>query len=142
MKKLNSLLNYCIRFIFNVSKRVDTGQFYLKSHILPIDFRVQFKCLLVIHKCIHGTAPDYLKRMIQCCNMDGRYNFRSRTDIFNLQTCHSARTSVFSHRRFSIYAPQLWNDLPAEIRFCLDTDCFKKQLKTYLFSTSESNIFM
>ena len=140
VKKLESLLNYCVRFIYKVPKRADTSQFYLKSHILPIDLRIQFKCLLIIQKSIHGSAPDYLKEMIQCCNMDGRYSFRSPNDIFHLQTAHTARTSVFSHRRFTMFAPQIWNTLPAEIRFCLDTESFKKQLKTYLFRDYEGHV--
>ena len=73
-------------------------------------------------------------------NMNGRYDFRSTTDIFHLQSLHTARTSVFAHRRFSIYAPQLWNNLPAEIRSCIETESFKKQLKAHIFITYENSV--
>ena len=137
INKLNSLLNYCIRFVFHISKRTSTSQYYLKAHILPINFRIQFKCLLLIHKCIHGSAPDYLKGMLKCCNMDERYNLRTAGDIFSLDTVHTARTTVFAHRRFSVYAPIIWNDLPGTLRFSEDTEQFKKLLKTFLFKQFE-----
>ena len=37
-------------------------------------------------------------------------------------------------RAFSVAGPNLWNNLPSEIRDCTDIDAFKKLLKTHLFN--------
>ncbi len=37
----------------------------LKSlHWLPISFRIAYKVSLLIHQCMHGEAPPYLKELL------------------------------------------------------------------------------
>ena len=40
----------------------------------------------------------------------------------------------FANRSFSVMGPRLWNDIPNEIKQCVDVETFKKKLKTFLFN--------
>ena len=42
----------------------------------------------------------------------------------------------FANRSFSVMGPQLWNDIPNEVKQCVDVETFKKKLKTFLFNKS------
>ena len=42
-------------------------------------------------------------------------------------------TSTYGDRAFSIAAPKLWNNLPANIRITSALESFKRKLKTHLF---------
>ena len=37
----------------------------VRLHWLPVQYRVQFKILLLVFKCLIGEAPEYLRSMIQ-----------------------------------------------------------------------------
>ena len=37
----------------------------------------------------------------------------------------------FANRSFSVMGPQLWNDIPNEVKQCVDIETFKKKLKTF-----------
>ena len=48
---------------------------YLKSlHFLPVKFRIEFKIVLLTHKCLHGYAPTYLKNLINSRSVSERYS--------------------------------------------------------------------
>ena len=135
---LQTILNNCIRFIYNLPYGVDLSDYYLKSHILPIDLRIQFKSSLIVHKSLHATVPPYIDNLLHINILsDVRYNLRSANDVFLLQTKHTARTSNLEWRRFSLYAPAVWNELPLDVRQCSDTDTFKSLLKTFYFKEYE-----
>jgi len=40
---------------------------------------------------------------------------------------------MFGERAFSVAAPKAWNNLPVHIRTAVNTDTFKRRLKTFLF---------
>ncbi len=70
---------------------------------------------------MHGLAPDYI------------------CDLVTLSTPSADCLSLYqikNHggRAFSYNGPKLWNALPAFIRNAASLDCFKKLLKTHLFS--------
>ena len=40
----------------------------------------------------------------------------------------------FANRSFSVMGPRLWNDIPNEVKQCVDVETFKKKLKTFVFN--------
>ena len=40
----------------------------------------------------------------------------------------------FANRSFSVMGPRLWNDIPNEVKQCVDVETFKKKSKTFLFN--------
>ena len=50
--------------ILNRTKHSTTTEALKILHWLPVRARINFKILSLTHQCIHGTAPDYLKSLI------------------------------------------------------------------------------
>ena len=57
--------NAAAKFVLNL-KRMDSSTEALKTlHWLPIKFRIQFKILLLVYKCLNGQAPSYLSELLE-----------------------------------------------------------------------------
>ena len=137
LRKLSSVLNSCIRYIYNID---DTSlyliPYYSKSHILPMDMRIKFKVCLLVFKILNGQAPEYLCELVERDSLEGCKNTRLRPDhdSFRLKV-PKLPSSKIDNRRFSNYAPETWNSLPLTIRSSNDVSLFKKLLKTHYFDT-------
>ena len=79
-------------------------------HWLPIKFRIQFKILLLIKKCLSGNAPKYLSDL-QCLHYR-RYAQRLGQKLIIAHV----KNNTFAFRSFSVMCPRLWNELPVSIR--------------------------
>mgnify|MGYP001215155125 FL=1 len=137
LNKLRSILNYCVRYIYNVKDRqVDLIPYYKQAHILTINQRVLFKVCLLSYKVVYDIAPGYLKDLVEMDIPTDSYNTRTRPDTDNLRMkLHKVIKNKASDRRFSVYAPESWNSLPFNIRSITNIESFKKCLKTYLFNS-------
>lgn len=78
----------------------------------------------MIHKCVYGDAPDYLKSLIH-----------EHTPARTLRSTHerrlvvpTANQSTVGNRAFSIAGARLWNDLPISIRNVSSLEVFKDSL--------------
>ena len=141
LKKLKSVLNGCVRFIYNVKDRKDDLiPYYKKAHILPIDERIFFKVCLLSYKIVYDIAPDYLKQLIEMDSSTDSCNTRSKPaeDNLRMKLPKLCKTKA-SNRRFSVHAPEAWNSLPLEIRSTKDVNSFKRTLKTHLFNSMSSS---
>ena len=138
LKKLKSILNGCIRFIYNVKERQeDLIPYYKKAHILPIEERIFFKVCLLCYKIVYGKAPDYLKQLIEMeptCTDSQRTRAKPAEDTLRMKLPKMYKTKA-SDRRFSVHAPVAWNSLPLRIRSISNIDSFKSMLKNYLFNS-------
>ena len=130
--KLQKLLNCAVRFIFKLhgkKKRLPVTPYLEKLHILPIDFRIQYKLCLLVYKCIYGCAPQYL-----CDLLSPKVNYsrlRSSSDLLLLQT--NVPNSMYGEYAFTNVASNYWNKLPLKVRTSPSVNAFKTSLKTYLF---------
>ena len=134
VKKLQSILNGGVRFIYNITDRnEDLTPYYKKAHILPMDQRLFFKVCLLCFKVINGIAPDYLCDLIEM-ERDNLKESRTRRagDDSLLKLPKMSRLKA-SNRRFSNYAPEAWNSLPKDLREITDRTAFKGKLKNYLY---------
>ena len=139
IKKLRSVLNNGIRFIFNIKDfQLDLAPFYKAAHILPIDYRIIFKVSLLCYKAINGMVPSYFDGLVSITNQDRpRTRFHPADDHLQLQTRPLPLTR-YGARRFSSFAPGVWNQLPLSIRSLQNITTFKKTLKTHLFTLFDS----
>ena len=69
LTKLQVLLNDCVCLVYAKCRfcwreGVSVTKLAMELYILPIRFRILYKILLSVFKCIHGNAPDYLKDLI------------------------------------------------------------------------------
>ena len=99
-------------------------------HWLPVFYRINFKLLLFVFKCLNSLAPPYLSSLLQpYCPPP---SLRSADQL--LLKVPKTRLKHRGDRSFSAAAPKLWNELPLNIRQASSLPVFKSLLKTYLFS--------
>jgi len=103
---------------------------------LPITARVQYKLCLLVHSAVVGTAPDYLKNMLQ--PVSERASQRALRSATNNDMAVPRCQLKLGEHAFSIAAPRAWNNIPADLHATLNTATFKKNLKTFLFRESYS----
>ena len=99
-------------------------------HWLPIHLRIEHKVLTLVFKALKGTAPQYLRDMLKLSKSVRL--LRSNNMYMKLHIPKVKRES-FANRSFSVMGPRLWNDIPNEVKQCVDVETFKKKLKTFRF---------
>ena len=84
--KLQTVLRSCIKFIYKIDGRgEDLDVYFQKAHILPIEYRIQFKVCLFVHKMFHGKVPDYLGTLLTVYH-PGVSSLRTGKDKYMLAT--------------------------------------------------------
>ncbi len=100
-----------------------------KLHWLPVEYRVQFRILILTFKALHGEAPSYVRHMLHLTKPVRVLRSQCAPTLEMPRT----RSVKYGDRAFCAAAPALWNDLPANIRCAKTLDTFKMLLKTYFF---------
>ena len=129
-KPLQQIQNRSAKLVLLRSTYDSTTQALKELHWLPVPERVRFKTLCVAHKCVYGTAPQYLQDMFKTKEIS-RYPLRSRSSL-QYEIPHT-KCKTYGDRAFSVNGPKQWNNLPLEIKDNQDFKNFKKSLKTFLF---------
>jgi len=99
-------------------------------HWLPVEFRIKFKVLLLVYKCIHDMAPSYLSDDLSF-QVNTRYTLRSSNTL--TLTVPRTKLKTYGDRAFPSAGPKLWNGLPISVRGSPTLDQFKSCLKTHFF---------
>ena len=132
-----------LKRVMNVAARVvsDTRKFdhgltqilHDDLHWLDVADRVTYKLGVIMHRCRHGKAPQYL---VDCCtpvtDVVGRQRLRSATQQLMVVPRH--RLTTVGRRAFAVHGPMVWNSLPDDLRAQQDYESFRQGLKTWLFS--------
>lgn len=129
VRKLQRVQNCAARLIMNAKKRDSISKSLMELHWLPIAFRIEYKLLLLVYKCVYGLAPKYLENRVSFHNPDRL--LRSNDKLLLTEPRSNLKTA--GDRCFSVAGPKRWNKLPLNIRKVDKIDEFKKELKTYLF---------
>ena len=90
---------------------------------------IMFKICTYMFKAIHGLGPEYINCFVE------RYMpvraLRSSCNGISLKVTVPRKT--IGQSSFSVAGPQMWNDLPIDVRSAQSLMMFRKHLKTYLF---------
>ena len=131
LAKLQRIQNAAARLCLRVPPRahVSSRSLLVQLHWLPVEFRIRFKILLLVYKCLNGQAPQYLCDFLTM--RDSPLSLRSFDS--HLLVVPRTRTKSFGDKSFPNVAPRLWNDLPFSLRTAESLGTFKKTLKTHLF---------
>ena len=79
---------------------------------------------LVMFKCVHGMAPDYLCDSISLHKAIANRITRSYDDVHKV---HVSRAPIQLFKNaFAYRGPVVWNTLPKALRCCASLGCFKK----------------
>jgi len=83
-------------------------------HWLDVADRVTYKLGVIMRRCRHGKAPQYL---VDCCtpvtDVVGRQRLRSATQQLMVVPRH--RLSTVGCRAFAVHGPMAWNSLPDDL---------------------------
>ena len=108
----------------------------MQLHWLPVRYRIIFKVCLLIFKCLNGLCPLYLYDLV--ATRPVVRSTRSASDVTLLIRPRAKLVSA-GDRMFSVIGPELWNQLPKQLREASNVDTFKAGLKTNLFKRAFLN---
>ena len=130
--QLQCIQNQAARILIGCPKFDHITPILHDLHWLPVSDRSVFKIVVIVYKCLHGSAPLYqTKRIAPKVVRPGRRELRS--DDLNLLILHRSEPLVGSNN-FSIIGPTIWNNLPHNLRqLNLSFAMFLKQFKAFLF---------
>ncbi|XP_037548511.1 uncharacterized protein LOC119425058 [Nematolebias whitei] len=130
LTRLQLVQNAAARLLTGTKKREHITPVLESLHWLPVRFRINFKVLLFVFKCLHGLAPQYLSDLLQLYTPSR--SLRSADQL--LLVVPRSNRRLRGDRAFSVAAPKLWNELPLHVRQAGSLPVFKSSLKTHLFS--------
>ena len=132
--KFQRIQNMCAKLVLNRKKYDSVTEALKYLHWLPVKLRIEHKLLCITHKCIHGTGPEYLKDLL-VRNTGGSRSTRSQEAMEKTITLIVPRTKLktFAARSFSVKSPEMWNNLPCDVRVIENYELFKSRIKNILF---------
>ena len=136
LAELTSLQRYAVRIIHMLPHREENNhisitQLMKELHWLPIKERIIYKICLITHNALHFETPSYLYELIEIIDQTRSLRPCHVNHIRPISTIHS---TAARSRAFSLQAPIAWNSLPSTLRAERNSEKFKKNLKTYLFT--------
>lgn len=129
ISKLQSVQNAAAKFVCSINRFNHEEPPLEKLHWLPVEFRIQYKLLLLCFKCSHGLGPEYLLELLT----PHQPLHGLRSSFANNFAQPRTHTKTYGDRSFSAAVPRLWNPLPLSIKDSNSVETFKKHLKTHLF---------
>ena len=105
-------------------------------HILhwhPIKERSIYKCLTILHPCVHGTGPVIISNLIKIKPIGRSLRSNNLKCMLDIPRTNRA---TYGDRAFLVHASKLWNNLSCELKSIMDIHKFKKELKPHLFKSA------
>ena len=114
LDQLQHVQNIAAKIVLGKGRYNSSTRCLAELHWLPIQQRIEFKIITLVHKSLHGLAPQYLvdplTRKVQ--RREGLY---SNNKTSQLEIPPTTR-NTFAARAFSVLGPQLWNELPDSLQ--------------------------
>ncbi len=128
--KLQLVQNHAARLVTKADKRANSLSLLKELHWLPIKQRVSYKVALMVFKCLNDESfPVYLKELITV--------YTPTRTLRSADKCLLVKPKMnlvtFGQKSFYHAAPEVWNQLPFNLRSCKVLSIFKKLLKTHFF---------
>jgi len=135
LDKLQAVLNAAARLIYSARRNEHVSPLLRDLHWLRVPQRIEFRLAVLVHRCLSGTAPQYLARELQrVTDINSRRRLRSASSssLSIPRTCHT----TIGDRAFPVAAAKVWNNLPASLTSIQSLPAFRRALKTVLFKRS------
>lgn len=134
LHRLQMVQNAAVRLYASLSRRsniIETMRDDL--HWLTIPFRITFKVCVMVFRCLHGNAPEYLSEYcVRLSDQSTRISCNRSATHGNLEVPRT-RLKTYGNRSFATAGPLAWNALPTDLKTESDFVKFKSKLKTHLF---------
>lgn len=132
VKRLQYVQNSAARVLTRTASYQHIQGVLYNLHWLPVQYRIDYKTLVLTYKAVQGLAPSYIADLVSIYTPSR--SLRSADSLHLNQP--SCRLKTMDQRAFSCAAPRLWNALPLFVRNAPTLSSFKKSLKTHLFKTA------
>jgi hypothetical protein len=139
VNRLQSVLNASARLFYGLRRYDHVTNALITLHWLKIPERIKFKLAVLVHRSLHGAAPDYIGPLQRVADLPGRRALRSAST--NQLFVPSTRLTVGA-RSFRVAGPSVWNSLPADLTSTDSLPVFRRRLKTYLFEQSYNGLII
>ena len=131
LRQVQLIQNAAARILTKTKKRDHITPVLRSLHWLPVRFRIEFKTLLIVYKSLNGLGPKYIVNMLEQYHPN-RCLRSSESPLLVVPRVKSRQGEM----AFSHFAAKCWNQLPVQIRTAPTVSCFKRKLKTALFSSA------
>ena len=132
IERLQQIQNKAARMLKHIPQRKHITPVLRELHWFKINNRIIFKILLLTHKTVNNSAPEYLRDFIRFNVNTTTIRTRALFDPCLLCVPQLVKgANSFVDRSFVYAAPTLWNALDLDI-ILLPFDTFKKSVKTHL----------
>ena len=131
--KLQWIQNMSCRVIKQLPKSSHITDYHAELHWLKIQDHITYKVSMLMFKCLHNLAPQYLID-ITIFTYHQELNLRSRNK--HVLPTKLSRTSMVHTGSISSMGPQIWNSLPVTVKNTNNLETFKTLLKIHLFTLS------
>ena len=83
LTKLQRVQNAAARVLYLAPRFCHITPILYELHWLPVTFRIEFKVIIITHKAIYGTAPNYLSSLVNF-KPNSSYSLRSNNAPINV----------------------------------------------------------
>ena len=130
LNKLQRVQNSLARIVLKKHPRHPAQGLLSKLHWLPIEHRVKFKLATITYKALTLNQPSYILSRLH--PYQPAYHTRSADQQLLAKPICS---TDFGKRAFSYAAPQIWGEIPLEIRSSTSIESFKQKLKSHFWTS-------
>ena len=135
LDRLQSVLNAAARLVYSARRTEHVSPLLRELHWLRVPQRIEFRLAVLVYRCLHGTAPQYLADGLQrVADISSRSRLRSASST--LLQVPLAKHKTIGDRAFPVAAAKVWNGLPQSITSSPSLLQFRRALKTELFRRS------
>ena len=99
-----------------------------KQHWLPVESRIQFKGLVLLHACVHNIAPPYLSNLLTSYVPSSE--MRSSGQLILHQPIPTMVT--YGKRSFAYSGPRLWNSLEKHLGKIVTSQAFEHKFLKHI----------
>ena len=136
--QLQRVQNIVAKFVLGKGRYDSSTRCLAELHWLPIQQRIGFKIISLVHKSLYGLVPQYLVDLLTR-KVPRRVGIWSNNRTSQLEVLATTR-KTFTARAFSVLGPQLWNTLPDWLQNIDNYSSFNKNLKTFLYRKAFSSL--
>ena len=120
------------KIVINASKYSSSTDMLKTLHWLPINCRIEYKLLTLVHNCLDKSAPSYLIDLLRR-KAPNQSRLRSENQNHILEVPHTTK-KTFADRSFGVVGAKLWNNMPDWLRCTMEPEPFRKKIENpYLF---------
>ena len=131
IKRLQGVQNAAARSILRTTRSEQISPLLQNLHWLPINRRTLHKVAALCHSSLSGSGPQYLSDLTHVYTPSRSLRFSSDTHILSSP---NVKLKSYGQRSFAYHGPTKWNSLPLALRYQQESACFKRALKTHMFS--------